>query len=153
MSSDPDYRIKEEEYETVIILEEERLEYDEDIEKQETLMASLDSEPEDGLDHRGGVHGGVPGYHCGVCGMSLSSKLCLLKHQTLHTGERPYSCELCGKTFRGSDKLLLHKRTHTGEKPYLCPTCGKRVTDPSLCHVASKLERHRKTHFHSRFSL
>uniref|UniRef100_A0A3B3HP25 C2H2-type domain-containing protein n=1 Tax=Oryzias latipes TaxID=8090 RepID=A0A3B3HP25_ORYLA len=131
--------IKEEEFETFIILEEERLQYDDeerDSEKRETMIAPLDSEAEGGPDDQRGGHG----YHCGICGTSLSSRLCLLRHRTIHTGERPYFCELCGKTFRGSDKLLLHKRTHTGEKPYPCDLCGNGFVS------ASKLERHRKTH-------
>ena len=77
---------------------------------------------------------------CSKCGKTLSIKLSLDRHKTIHTGEKPFSCSKCEKNFSHSHHLKTHERIHTNEKPFTCSKCDKTFSQ------AGNLKSHERIH-------
>lgn len=79
-------------------------------------------------------------HQCTVCGLFLSSKNSLRRHQEIHK-KRRMVCELCDKTFfRKKDFKIHFRQVHCGHKRYPCGVCGKNLSS------TESLARHMPIH-------
>ncbi|XP_052068582.1 zinc finger protein ZFP2-like [Mytilus californianus] len=66
-----------------------------------------------------------PGYKCGTCGKSVTSRVSLKKHELRHLGVKT-QCDICDKVFSDYYTLHAHKRLkHTFDFNFKCQICGK----------------------------
>ncbi|XP_058060816.1 zinc finger protein Xfin-like isoform X2 [Anopheles bellator] len=87
-----------------------------------------------------------PGYNCGTCSKSFSTKLRLSKHLKTHISDYPdavFKCRMCEKKFRTKSTLICHEKVH-GENGidnrFSCAECGK------IFGTGEKLQVHRRLH-------
>lgn len=67
-------------------------------------------------------------FTCTSCGLVLSTKANLQKHERCHTGEKPFVCDKCDFQTATASSLNYHKqRKHSdgNVKKHICDLCGK----------------------------
>ncbi|XP_076073714.1 uncharacterized protein LOC143045238 [Mytilus galloprovincialis] len=67
-----------------------------------------------------------PGYKCGTCGKSITTRWSLKKHELRHLGVEKIRCDICDKGFSDNYTLKKHKKLiHTLNFDFKCQICGQ----------------------------